>query len=468
MTTLRTRLEHGLALGALGFSLSANALGQPPPGPGSADAPAAPPPGAASAPLAQAPSTEAAAAPGGPTPPLSEASTTQGLPAVDFQVIERGPQEPWILQIDNQGPSPVQLTADPRLLWFEVYVPGVKAPRVCRLPKPLWPEFAVREARLVLPPGHGFRRAFDPRFFCYAPVTQSVLVPGARVLPRFGWPGPGVAPSKDGTRGEPSLSSEPPFVAAASPALEAAAPPDADAGGPSPEWVETSTGIKLLEASELVLGPGYSAWVEAPVVEGDSPLVLEAVDGSDAEDERSATLELVLRNRSKRSVPVFVRSELLSYRIVGPTGEFQCQADPLAPPSDVTSFTVLGAGRSLRLVERMIELCPRGRLSRPGLYVVHATFRTPYSGEELGVDAFTGELTTPRPVLVRLRDGDRPFFIDRSRAYDDAEPSGVPMPASAGGAGDESDANFDEPADDGASEDGSPHGDEPPPSEPSD
>ena len=107
---------------------------------------------------------------------------------LELIVAETGPEQPWTIHLHNRGSAPIAIMADPGLLWFEVAVPGVPAPRVCRLPEPLWPTAMRRRAELVLQPGERFSRRFDPRFFCFSDVVQTTLVPGAKVTPHFGWP----------------------------------------------------------------------------------------------------------------------------------------------------------------------------------------------------------------------------------------------------------------------------------------
>jgi hypothetical protein len=322
-------------------------------------------------------------------------------------VIERGPAEPWVLQIDNRGDAPVELVADARLLWFEVQTSAAKVPVTCRLPKPLWPEFAVRETRLTLPPGHGFRRSFDPRFFCFSPTGQKLLVSNARVVPHFGWPQRTRSVWKNGKRSEEViLPDEPPFVAAALPASGDSASDSSDS--------EPSHGVKQLQAPSLLLSPAYALWSDAPKAADEGSLVFEATEGADASDEREATIALSLQNKGKRAQPIYLRADLVRYRAIGPEGAFECRAAASAAPSDASSFTTLQPGKTVKLVERLIEVCPRGSFGRPGLYEIRASYDAVWSGQHLGVDGFTGQLDAQSPALIRIRSGERPFFIERS------------------------------------------------------
>jgi hypothetical protein len=390
-----------------------------------------------------------------PPSPSAEAAYSPA-PTLEFQVIEHGPDQPWVLQIDNRGDAPVQLVADARLLWFEVQTSASKVPVTCRLPKPLWPEFAVREARLTLPPGHGFRRAFDPRFFCFAPVAQTLLVPNARVVPHFGWPQPTRTVWKQGKRIEELLlPEEPPFVASTLLSVPGAASAANDASTSEP-----TRGVKHLLAPSLLLSSAYSVWSEPPSATDEQTLVLDAQDGADADEERDVTIATALTNRSKRAQRIYLRAELVRYHASGPEGSFECRSAPISGPSDASSFTTLQPGKTLRLVERLIEVCPRGNFARPGLYEVKASYQTHWSGQQLGIDAFTGELVSERSVFVRIRTGEKPFFIERSegQASEAVEVAGVdgpPVPRTfAPGQNTGDDASGEPGADDAAPEDG--------------
>jgi len=331
-------------------------------------------------------------------------------------VLEQGPSQPWILQIDNRGDSPVDLIADPRLLWFEVQTATAKAPVTCRLPRPLWPEFAVSDTRLTIGPGQGFRRTFDPRFYCFAPVAQTLLVPNARVVPHFGWPQRTRTVWKEGKRTEEVvLPDEPPFVASASAHAETG-----ELITNEPGVTEPTQGIKQLQAPSLLLSPEYSAWSEPATAIQEGPLVLDVTDGVDAEDERAVTITVSLHNRGKRTIPIFLRAELMRYQASGPEGAFECSSGQVPAPSDPSSFTSMQAGRTVKLSERMLEVCPPGAFSRPGLYEVRASYRVPWSGQDLGVDGFAGELEASRPAFIRVRHGEKPFFIERYDAVREA------------------------------------------------
>ncbi|HWO12046.1 MAG TPA: hypothetical protein VNN80_21275 [Polyangiaceae bacterium] len=348
-------------------------------------------------------------------------------------VTEAGPEQPWTLHLHNIGPTPIAVMADPGLLWFEVVVPGASAPRTCRLPEPLWPTAMRRRSELVLAPGERFSRRFDPRFFCFADMVQTTLVPGARVTPHFGWPHEGRDIKANGkAQGGPARPRAPfvAWVAPAAPAAEPAAPPPAggaplgaagaeEAEGsegaegsepstPPTPWQPPSEGLKNLTGSTVVLAPTYDAWSERKPA-ATAGINVAMLAGSDAVDERNALVTLAVGNGAAVAQTVVVRRELISFEVTGPDGSFECPTGDLGAP-DVASFSTLGPRASERLVVRLLEMCPRGGFARPGVYEVRATFHAKFSGQAQGLDAFVGDVQSPRPALVRVRSGERPSF----------------------------------------------------------
>ncbi|MET0410726.1 MAG: hypothetical protein ABW217_05500 [Polyangiaceae bacterium] len=313
------------------------------------------------------------------------------------------------------------------MLWFEVQTSTANAPVTCRLPKPLWPDFAVDDTRLTIAPGQGFRRSFDPRFYCFAPMAQKLLVPNARVVPHFGWPQRTRTVWKEGKRMEEVvLPDAAPFVAAPVQVNQETGEVIANDPGSSEQ------GIKQLQAPSLLLSAAYTAWSEPATSVDDGPLVLDVIDGMDAEDERAATIAVSVSNRGKHTIPIYLRAELMRYQVTGPEGAFECRSPQITEPSDSSSFSNMQPGRTIKLVERLIEVCPAGAFSRPGLYEVGASYHVPWSGQDLGVDGFAGDLESARSAFIRVRHGDRPFFIERypglAEAAEGSGGEGTPVP----------------------------------------
>jgi len=386
---------------------------------------------------APAPTEPAAAAPETPAPapappavPLDPAAALIALGRdLELLITETGPDQPWTLHLHNRGATPIGVMADPGLLWFEVSLPSSSTRVTCRLPEPLWPKAMRRRAELVLPPGERFSRRFDPRFFCFADMVQTALVPGARVVPHFGWPHETRSATVGGKRVEHALTPRPPFVAwvvnepPEPPPEEEDALVEEDGGEPREvPWRIPRDGVKNIAGTAVELSPAYAKWsTKSPPLEDGLNVALLA--GSDAEDERGATVTVSIGNAGNLPQTVVVRRELISFDVSGPDGSFECPTGDIGQP-DIASFTTLGERKVEQLVVRLIEMCPRGSFARPGLYEVRATWHAKFSGQALNVEAFVGTLTTPRPAMVRVRSGERASFL---RA--------APMVATGGGDG---------------------------------
>jgi hypothetical protein len=402
-----------LAVVAVPVGVAARQVDPPPAGAGEPSRPAEP---ALPEPAVTPEATSAEAPPAAPIDP--EAALMALGRELELLVSETGPDQPWTLHLHNRGATPVGVMADPGLLWFEVTLPSSSATLTCRLPEPLWPKAMRRRAELVLPPGERFSRRFDPRFFCFADLMQTALVPGARVIPHFGWPHETRTGAAGGKRVEQPLTPRPPFMAwvlegaKREPPVAAEPASDAEEGSDSPAaepWRTPNEGLKSIVGPALVLSPAYSKWSERspPLEEG---LNVALLAGSDAEDERGAVVTIALGNAGSMPQTLVVRRELVSFDVVGPDGSFECPTGDMGSP-DIASFTNLGVRKTEQLVIRLIEMCPRGGFARPGLYEVRATWHSKFSGQALNVEGFVGTLTTPRPALVRVRSGERASFL---------------------------------------------------------
>jgi hypothetical protein len=434
---------------------------------------------------------DAGAAPDPAPPPepaaTAEPSATAAAPAVDREgallalgrdlelvVTETGPEQPWTLHLHNRGTSPIGLMADPGLLWFEVAVPGSSTPHVCRLPEPLWPKHMRRRAVVTLAPGERFSRRFDPRFFCFHDLVQTTLVPNARVLPHFGWPVETQSTTVKGKRVEQALPSRAPFVAwvpepapagaAVEPALDADAD-DEDSGDEAriaseASWEPPKEGLKNVEGSAIVLADSYAKWSERVPSPSDG-LQVAMLAGSDAEDERAAIVTVGIGNAGSEPQTVVLRRDLMSFDVRGPDGSFECPAGEMGPP-ELGSFTTLRQRASERFVVRLIEMCPRGSFSRPGLYEVSTTLHAKFSGQAMGIEAFVGTVSSSRPALVRVRSGERASFLRAAPLVAGSE-GGAQAP---GGEAAEGEGTVEpQPTDDGAGEHEAAPPDEAPPPE---
>ena len=167
---------------------------------------------------------------------------------------------------------------------------------------------------------------------------------------------------------------------------------------------------KQLLGPELTLRDTYSEWSSAKRrATGDaeeSPLELRLVQGSDARTEHNATVQLTLRNRTKRRVIVFFRREFVTYEVVGPAGVLSCNPAPDNRAPDREAFVTLAPGASRSFSSRLAEMCPRDTFDMPGLYLVNAKYDATEPGAQWNLAAFTGSVASDKPANVRIRIGE--------------------------------------------------------------
>ncbi len=359
----------------------------------------------------------------------SSSAGQTGASGLVLHVAERGPGKPWIIAVSNDGNASTVLVADTRLLWLDVTVPGAKKSSQCRLPVDLLPKEAEPRLNITLQPGESVAQLIDPRLYCFAAGEQKQLVPGARVVPHLGWP---ELPSKTtwvhGKKSSAPVPQPPPFVAhqadldveravdARSTALKvaksvrlpkgASRPSDAALGVPLPSGVN-----KQLQGPELTLRDTYAEWSSSKTKDAredarDAPLELKLIQGSDARTEHNATVQITLRNQSRRRQVVYFRREFVTFEIIGPAGVVVCDPTPDVRAPDREAFVTLAPGATRTFSSQLAELCPRDTFDMPGLYLVNGTYDAIEPGTTWNLAAYTGRVTTSRPANIRIRTGD--------------------------------------------------------------
>ncbi len=169
---------------------------------------------------------------------------------------------------------------------------------------------------------------------------------------------------------------------------------------------------KQLVGQTFALASSYESWSRARRKLASPPdqhadFELELTQGSDAEAERNATVTMSLKNRSSSEQRLFFRRELVSFVVIGPTGDTQvCNPVPEQRAPDRQAFMKLAVGERRVYTTRLTELCPRGSFSAPGLYRVHARFVANADGRDQGLDAFTGTVTSRAAAVLRIRTGE--------------------------------------------------------------
>lgn len=323
-----------------------------------------------------------------------------------LRIIQQGPDQPWVMGVVNDGSDEVELVADPRLMRFDVKVPGKNKTVTCQLPGELFPKRSHPSYLVLLGPGQGVVKAFDPRLYCFASTGQHVLVPGAIVTPSFGWPEKTKTVWKRGKPEKVKLPQQPPFVAK----LSTASNPEP---GTQENPTEEAAGIKTLTSHSFSLGSDYKKWSAvglAPPEQDPSPIGIEMRQGSDAHSQLGATVAITLKNRDKTTRYVYFRRELLSFEVMGPGGLTNCDPQPDTRAPDRQAFLRLRPGQTMTITSRLVELCPKGTFSHPGFYLVHARFDAPHDGEEFDLDAYVGRVSTQKPANVRIRTGELDLY----------------------------------------------------------
>ncbi|HEU5072790.1 MAG TPA: hypothetical protein VFU02_01425, partial [Polyangiaceae bacterium] len=367
-----------------------------------------------------------------------QAPAAAGQPpaGLEFVVVQQGPAQPWVMGIVNRGEHNARLIADPRLLSFEVNVPGKKKSVTCELPDPLRPTRAHARYSVWLEPGQGVVKAFDPRLYCFAVSGQQVLVPGAIVTPKFGWSEKVKTVWKGGKKQQVAVEQSEPFIArihapaetqaAAQPAQpqgqgqaqpEPAAPGTKDSSESDED--RGTLGMKGLHAPPIALNSEYQAWSAAALprpAKTDSPIAIDMQQGSDAASDLYATVEITLKNKSRQTQYVYFRRELLNLEVMGPGGAASCDPEPDTRAPDRQAFLQLAPGQRMSIPSRLVELCPKDTFARPGFYLVHARFEAAATGEEFGLEAYVGRVATEHPANVRIRSGElAPFELEAMR-----------------------------------------------------
>jgi hypothetical protein len=365
-------------------------------------------------------------------PPVIDPAVTHGLLAktgeasgatslgLRFEIVELGAELPWAFAVVNRGTEAAVVDFDARLLSLEIQAPpdmpelgtgkakpkAKKPPKpvVCRLPGDVAPSSVDPALAIKLEPGEGLVQNFDPRLYCVGKAPWP-LVEGALVSPRFGWPTAMKGSWRAGKREQkPGLQKEP-FIAE---------PSEAQGSLPGSALEDKSERrVKELFGTPLTLGSDFANAQEAPKGASAAPALagLElTITGGDATNEGSAIATATIANHGKKKQDIYFRRELVSYEVSGPDGVFQCDPEPdKRAPVDRSAIQTVRPGGRFSAPTRLIEMCPAHAFARPGLYLVHARFDSADSGEDLGVHGFMGRLVSPKPALVRIREGELPF-----------------------------------------------------------
>jgi hypothetical protein len=322
-----------------------------------------------------------------------------------FVISERVSDLHWVLAIENRSPHPVQLAALPELLRFSVAKAtstegesSASKPIECGSEK--LPTKLLENDFIELGSGELIFHAFDPRPLC---KDDSVLEQGATVQATYGFPLKVQKLWKGGKLVEVEAKQVAPYVGSRPPAVD-----------------EEFTPLKILTSPSFVLGRTYPLAKVSPFVDssigtqgtesasaGPPPpppltLVLSPLGTSSSPETKDVSVKIV--NTSGRSMRLFVRRELTSYEVNGPTYSFTCRMHPADRYPLSSEFMTLSNGGSTSLTTRLAEACPATAFSEPGTYAIFARMDAQVSGEEQGVDAFIGTGFSEKPAHLIVPD----------------------------------------------------------------
>jgi hypothetical protein len=302
-----------------------------------------------------------------------------------------------------------------------------------------------------LAPGEVLSFSVDPRALC---PDGAALVEGASIEAHFGWPKQTRRVWRKGGFVEEPVPETAPFVARRAPSPESpsgsespSAPTSASPGpSPSPAPVAPAAspapGLKAFGAPAFLLDATYpleavrplrigeppsGAAGEAPDGAGDqaddgrppSPLALTVAPLGATADPDAQVVTVTVRNRSPRSLTLFLRRELITYVVTGPYGAATCRMHPADRAPDRAQFSTLSPGETRSLTTRLPEACPAGTFGVPGTYAVAARLDARDDGSAHGLSAFVGAITTERAarLVIKAPAGARraPTTLRRSR-----------------------------------------------------
>lgn len=326
---------------------------------------------------------------------------------------------PWQVRIDNEGTIPLRIPADARLLKLEIETGEKDKPTKCEAPKALRPESFPESRALLLGPGQSYVETIDPFLYCFGKDAAAIRG-GALVHARFGWDPPKKRDKKKPPKGPFAAESteREPTIAP----LEGVVAPSIVLGADAPV---ASAKAEPSSAPADAAKPGEPAEGEAPkpfVDERAGRLALTAKPFVDASGPRAATIEVTAKNEGLRPITVALRPWMLSFQIEGPYGAMtSCPGDPpRGLPRD--AFRKLEPGASTSFTVLLAEVCPRTTFPRPGIYRVTSTLS---AGETTsGVEAYTAEVSTTSPTLIRMLSAPEAFHVDPPRAL----PAKAPEP----------------------------------------
>lgn len=310
---------------------------------------------------------------------------------------------PWKLRIENTGELPMRIAADPRLLVLEVTPPAgsvtKKTARAdatgqvrCILPDDARPP--TDEGReLVIPSKRAWSVTFDPLFYCFSARERETLVAGATVKAGFGWPAP-AAKIAQGGRGKAKPASAP-FVAA-----------------PVGAAVGKLAAVKALEASPITLAEAADPPGNVSIIEhASSPehLAISLQDSVDVARGVEITTNVTVANPDDTRATLLFRGETVRFSVSGPQGSLACGARRTIGSPIRELYSSIGPRSRASIAVLLTAKCSFDTFDEPGIYRVTATLDTTgASARAIGLKSWDGEITSRKPMLLRVRAARKP------------------------------------------------------------
>src|SRR5690606_16513216 len=137
----------------------------------------------------------------------------------------------------------------------------------------------------------------------------------------------------------------------------------------------------------LSLSNDYISWAKTRIKgvdlrPHDAALVLSVDQGADVDRGSAVWVRVSVKNHSREAQKVFLRRELLSFGVRGPTGKHECEPEEGYRAPDAMNLQRLAPGKDVSMTVRLGEFCDADVFSAPGLYYVTARLPLPEDDSE--------------------------------------------------------------------------------------
>jgi hypothetical protein len=322
----------------------------------------------------------------------------------------------WTMRLVNEGPRPVRVPADARLLQLTVEGGDTLAkqqkPVTCRAPAGLRPEGFPDARSLLLAPGDVYTETFDPRLLCFG-KDGAALTGGAIVHARLGWDGPKGAKKLD----RPLAVESTEFPAAVAPQKNLTAPtlvlsyqaPEVEVK-PAPEADKLPAAVDEKKDDKADKKDEKKDDKQPPVVDENAPrFELAAPPFVDAANGYRVTITVTATNVGHRPALVAVRNRMVAFRVEGPDGVVRCHPGGQTRSVAREGYRSIAPKGSASLTILVEEACGHAIFRRPGLYRVTSSLHLVETGVEQKITAYTGVAHAKGPTLVRVHTGPEPY-----------------------------------------------------------